>query len=264
MSTPPAAARQLPLAERTVVVLGAAGDVGEGLVRQLARLGAHVIGVSRSAERLERLQRALDESRTHEQDGSVTTVVGDVGHEDAAMALRDRLLTDHGAFDAVVASLGGWRQGPAVTDTPLAVWKEVLDQSLTAHFLAARALLPVIADRAGASYTMVNGGAALRAVPGAGAMCVSAAAQRMLAESLAAEHGGRAVRVNALLLNALVLTRTRPSAPMDTISADDVGIHAAYLASHAASHIDGATVVLDHPRVVRALPMPFGESAELR
>jgi len=258
MNTPDATLVTLPLSGRTVVVLGAAGDVGEGLVRQLSRLGAHVIGVSRSPERLERLQRTHDDLRAAGHVGSLTAMVGDVGHEDAAMALRDRLLSDQRTFDAVVASLGGWRQGALVTETPLAVWREVFDQSLTAHFLAARALLPVIADRVGASYTMVNGGASLRAVPGAGAMCVSAAAQRMLAESLAVEHRGRPVRINALLLDAPVLTRSRPRAPMETISADDVGAYVAYLASHAANQIDGTTIVLDHPRVVRALPFPFG------
>lgn len=244
----------LPLTGRRIVVLGAAGEVGEGLVRQLARHGAHVVAVSRSAERLAALHEALRDTSS----GSITTHVGDVGHEESAMRLRDGLLARDEPFDAVVASLGGWRQGPPLTNTPLAAWHETLDQSLTAHFLAARALLPVIADREGASYTLINGGAALRAVPGAGAMCVSAAGQRMLAEALAVEHRERAVRVNALLLASFVRTRSRPTTPGETISADDVGTYAAYLASDAAREVHGATVVFEHPRALEGLPAPFG------
>lgn len=263
MNQPHGASATLPLSGRTIVVLGAAGEVGEGIVHQMARHGADVIAVSRSADRLLQLQHVLA-SVAAPFAGSVATHVGDVGHEDAAMTLREGLLARHGSFDAVVASLGGWRQGPAVTDTPLSVWRETLDQSLTAHFLGARALLPVLANRDGASYTMINGGAALRAVPGAGAMCVSAAAQRMLAEALATEHHTRAVRINALLLNAVVRTRSRSVAPPGTISADDVGTYASYLASGVARDVRGTTIVLQHPDEVRQLPAPFGLGADAR
>lgn len=257
-----AGSQALPLAGRRVVVLGAAGEVGEGLVHNLMSFGADVIAVSRSAERLAALQRVLDTIRGDPAPaGSVAMHLGDVGHEAGALQLRDDLLAKDGSFDAVVASLGGWRQGPTLTNTTLTSWSETLDQSLTAHFLAARSLLPVIADRVGASYTLINGGAALRAVPGAGAMCVSAAGQRMLAEALATEHRDRAVRVNALLLDAYVRTRSRPTMRGGTISADDVGTYAAYLVSTAAKDVDGEIVVLDHPRGVLGLPTPFGRTA---
>ncbi len=247
-----------PLSERRVVVLGAAGEVGEGLVRRLRAFGAYVVAVSRAPARLARLQDAPPPGGDRRRPGALATQLGDVGHEDGAMRLRDDLLARHGPLDAVVASLGGWRQGAGVTDTPLDAWRETLDQSLTAHFLAARALLPVIADRPGASYTLINGGAALHPVPGAGAMCVSAAGQLMLAHVLAAEYGGRAVRVNALVLGTPVRTRSRPVGPEAWITADDAGTHAAYLTSDAAAAVRGATVVLDDPHAGRDLPPPFG------
>jgi NAD(P)-dependent dehydrogenase (short-subunit alcohol dehydrogenase family) len=249
-----------PLAGRRVVVLGAAGEVGEGVVRRLRAFGAHVIAVSRAADRLARLERAAMLETGGHGPGTLATQVGDVGREDGAMRLRETMAARHGPLDAVIASLGGWRQGPAVTDTPWDAWREALDQSLTAHVLAVRALLPVLADRAGASYTLINGGAALHPVPGAGAMCVSAAGQLMLAHVLAAEHRGRAVRVNTLVLSTPVRTRSRPVGREEWISADDAGTHAAYLASDAAAAVRGATVVLDHPNATRDLPPPFGSS----
>jgi NAD(P)-dependent dehydrogenase (short-subunit alcohol dehydrogenase family) len=226
-------------------------------VRRLHAFGADVVAVSRARERLARLEQSITEQggRPH---GTVTTQVGDVGHEPGAARLLRDLLADGRPFDAVVASIGGWRQGPGVTETPVETWREVLDQSLTPHFLAARALLPALADRAGATYTFVNGGGALHPVPGAGAICVSAAAQLMLAAVLASEYEGRAVRVNALVLGTPVRTRSRPAGPDGWISADEAGSYAAYLASDRARAVRGATVRLDHPRALDTLPTPFG------
>lgn len=116
-------------------------------------------------------------------------------------------------LDAVVASLGGWWRGSPLTAVDPDLWRTLLEGSLTAHFLAARAFLPLIADRPGASYTMINGGAATFPVPGAGPVSVAAAGQLMLKHVLASEHGDRAVRINALVLNSIIQTRSGPPRP---------------------------------------------------
>lgn len=249
-----------PLDGRRVAVLGAAGDVGEGLVRRLLAHGAQVSAVSRNADRLRALADRLDVTRpTSELAGDararLTLHVADVGHPDDGPRLRDALAEE--ALHGVVVSLGGWRQGARVVDMSVAVWQEALDQSLGAHHHAARLLLPLVQDVSHGSYTLINGGAAQHPVPGAGAMCVAAAAQLMLKDVLAAEHQNDAVRVNTLLLATPVRTRSRPSGADGWISADDAGNWASYLLSPVSAH-RGATVVLDARHAARGgLPAAF-------
>lgn len=247
-----------PLDGRRVVVLGAAGEVGEALVQQTMRAGATVVAVSRSAVRLEHLRARLrqDARLAATVDAALLPYVADVGSESDSVRLANELRDDGEPVDGVIASLGGWRQGAAVTATSLEAWTEVFDQSLTAHFLGARALMPVLRPGPFATYTFINGGAALAPVRGAGPMCVSAAAQLMLMRALAVEHPRTLLRINALVLATPVLTRSRPTGPAHWLTADGVGRYAAYLAS-SLSPAHGESIVLDHADAVRALPSAF-------
>ncbi len=251
------AAASGPLSGTRLVVLGAAGEIGEGLVREALRHGADVVAVSRSSERLAALEASLRTANLHNTwTRRFTPLQGGVHSEAGAEALAAFFSETTRRPVAVIASLGGWRQGAFVTDTALSVWHEAFEQSLTAHMLAARALLPLIATEEGASYTLVNGGAALRAVPGAGAMCVSAAGQLMLMRVLSAEYKQDPVRINTLLLDTPVRTRSRLVGPPSWISASDAGAAGAYLASRA-STLRGEVLVLDHPDARKQLGAPF-------
>lgn len=229
---------------KTAIVAGGTGDVGEGIVRALLRAGARVVVPSRSAANLAALRERLTTDGLGPGDAFVG-VEADVGDEAGALAFRETLL-DRGLLpDAVVASLGGWWNGPPLVQLPLARWQEVVDMGLTAHFVCAKTLLPLLAEREGSSYTFVNGGAALHAVPGSGPVSVSAAAQTMLKDVFAAEMPG--VRVQTLLLASLVLTRSRPDGPADWVSADAAGAYAVHLAGPAGAASRGQTVVFSHP-----------------
>lgn len=271
--------RAAPLTGRRLLVLGAAGEVGEGIVQSLLRHGGTVLAVSRSADRLALLRRRLtavlppvDDERgaadaSSGWDGDWTTrfvpLVGDVGEatEGRGATSLEEAVRAAGPLDGVVASLGGWRQGPALVATAPADWDETLAQSLTAHFHAARRFLPAVRQRPGGSYTLVNGGGAQHPVPGAGAICISAAAQLMLKDVLAVEHRADPVRINTLLLATPVRTRSRPTGAPDWLTAADAGAWAAYLATPDAPH-RGETLVLDAPARTRELPAPFGSRSE--
>lgn len=241
-----------PLEDRTFLVAGGAGEVGEGLVRRFLARGARVVVPSRSDARLRDLRERLA------ADEALLTFGADVGDEGSAAALRDRLVDEVGPLDGVVASLGGWWQGAPLTEVPLHLWNRLLQDGLTAHFVLARTFLPVLAGRLGSSYTLINGGGGLRPVPNAGPVSVSAAGQLMLARALAAEHARAAVRVNALVLATPVLTRSRPHGPEGWLTADDAGEYAARLASLEGEGTRGHIVVLRDRRDLP--PLPTGEA----
>lgn len=228
--------------ERTVLVAGGAGAVGEGIVGALLTAGARVVVPSRSAGRLEGLRDRFGGA------GGLVTVVGDVGHPTGALAVRDRVADEVGALDAVIASVGGWWSGDPVVDLPVDTWRRLVDDRLTPHVVVARTFLPVVADRRGSSYTTINGSAGLEPVAGAGPQCVASAGLLMLTDVLAEEHRDAPVRINSLVLMTPVLTRARGDGPDHWLRADEVGRYAAHLVS-AGSTASGERILLDRTGV---------------
>ncbi len=225
---------------KVTLVAGGAGEVGEGIVRVFLQSGATVVVPSRSEQRLADLRRRVAPT---DSDRLVTMVVS-VGTHQGAVAVRDAIAHQVGPLDAVVASLGGWWQGKPLVDVPLDAWQRVLDGGLTTHFNVARTFLPLLADRPGASYTFINGGAAEFPAALAGPVSIVAAAQLMMKNVLAEEMQDRQVRINTLLLNTPILTRSRPQGEPEWLTANEAGLYAAYLASERGADVRGKTIRL--------------------
>lgn len=234
------------LANRTALVAGGAGNVGEGIVRAFLNDGATVAVPSRSAEKLDDLRARLG----HDVSDRLISLVGDVGDPEDARRLRDELLDDADHIDDVVASLGSWWQGAPVTDVPMDAWETVLTNNLRSHIVVARTLLPVLVDQGHGSYTFITGSAAETPVANAGPTSVVAAAQRMLSRTLMKESSESGVRINTLMINTPVITRSRPDGKPHWLTADDVGHFAAWLASEEAEMINGNVIPLSAKAVM--------------
>ncbi|MDX8151929.1 SDR family NAD(P)-dependent oxidoreductase [Patulibacter brassicae] len=206
---------------RTTVVCGGAGEVGEGIVAGLLDAGARVAVPSRGHERLQALEHRLrDAGRPVER---LVPVIGDLSAgEDAAQALAADVLRLAGPPDLVVAALGGWAAGPPLAELGLDEWESAIHDGLRAHHLAVRAFVPLLRDRPGAGYAMINGAAARYPVPGSGAVSTVAAGELMAAQVLAAEESGYGVQVEAYVLGP-VATRSRSESAPWMASAEQVG-----------------------------------------
>ncbi len=160
-------------------------------------------------------------------------------------------LAAHGwTADAVVAALGGWWIGTPLVGLEPLVWRQVLDDNLTAHFLAARALVPLV-GAAGARrdpvYVALNGAAARVPMALSGPVSVAGAGQRMLFDVLRAElaaGAGPRVRVHEVDVLAAVAGDDRNLDPVAEISGDRV-----------AAAVLGVLADASSPPVV-ALPAP--------
>jgi short-subunit dehydrogenase len=114
-----------------VLVTGAAGGIGGGVVRALVAADHDVVGIDRDADGLAALP---EDAETH------------------ALDLRDgdaveALLTDR-AIDCVVSCVGGYEIA-AVEDTTVDAFRHQLDTNLTAVHTVVRAALPSIRERDG-------------------------------------------------------------------------------------------------------------------
>jgi NAD(P)-dependent dehydrogenase (short-subunit alcohol dehydrogenase family) len=205
---------------KTVLVAGAAGGAGKGIVRALLSGGMRVIATSRRRERLEALRTSLDAATLDR----FTPLVGNAGDFSGAVMLADAAWALGGA-DAAVAVLGRgvWTSGPLLT-LPPQEWRAVLDEMLTSHFAFARAVVPRLLGKPDSLYLSIGGGAAFEPMPEAGLMSIAAAGQAMLTRVLARERQSAHVRIHELIINGALRTRdSQHVAEPGWISADDVG-----------------------------------------
>jgi NAD(P)-dependent dehydrogenase (short-subunit alcohol dehydrogenase family) len=204
-----------------VLVAGGAGGVGEGIVRSLLTAGHCAIVPSRNPEKLDVLRTRLKDV---EHVGSLMTLVGHIGETAGAERIRDRVIEEFGALDAVVASLGGWWNGGQLLDMSVGDWDAVMNEMLRTHFVFARTFIPVLQQQRGGRYVGIGGGAAYFPILESAPVCIAAAAQLMMTRTLHAEVTDRGVDILELVVDAPVRTRDSESvAQADWITADEVG-----------------------------------------
>jgi NAD(P)-dependent dehydrogenase (short-subunit alcohol dehydrogenase family) len=217
---------------RTALVAGGTGRVGGGIAGALLAEGARVVVPGRDAGRLAALRdRAGDDA------GRLVTIEGDIADPEDAGRVRDLA----GPLDAVAVAVGGWWSGPPLWEVDPGDWDAVLARNTRSHFVIARALMPGLVDRPGASWTAISGTAAEEPAAGSSLASVSSAATLMLTRNLAAEARQARVRVNALVLSAV---RGDQGGNPEQLTAPEVGRVVAWLASDAASMVDGSVIRL--------------------
>jgi NAD(P)-dependent dehydrogenase (short-subunit alcohol dehydrogenase family) len=187
--------------QRNVVVIGASGVVGSGIVRKYLDAGATVVGVSRSASKLEGLRQQMKIGGTE----PFLPVVGDFKDEASAAEAKRAVGEALGGkpIDHVVSVQGFVNFAKPPTTTPLAELRGALDDGLFNNLLAAQALLPDLKGREGSSFTLVSGGLAHIPPPNVALWLgtVKNAALNALSLALAAETAQDKVRLNTVCIH---------------------------------------------------------------
>lgn len=194
-----------------LLVLGATGVVGRGVVQAALVRDRPVIAVARDAGALAALQA--------EAPDRITALAGSVADDAAGAALAARLRALDRPLGGVVACVCGRAAAGAVLDQPADALRRRLDEDLLPHLAAARHLLPVLATRGhNRTWVMVGGPGDARPWAGHGHRSVGAAALRMMARVLHDEARGQGVRVHLLSVGGAVCDRpalatARPDRP---------------------------------------------------
>ena len=208
---------------KTVLVVGGAGGVGEGVTRTLLAGGATVVATARTRSKLDDLQGRIN-------DPHLVAQTLDVLEPDLDRVAR-RLAAQHGPFDGVVIAIGDWgTQGrKPILDLTDSEWNALVAANQTGVFRAYRSLVPLIAP--GGMIAQINGMSAEIPFPGAAVVAATAAATKSLTRTLAAELEGRGPRIYEVILG-VIRTRPRQLAGIDNaawVPAVDVGVHVAEL-----------------------------------
>ena len=183
-----------------VLVLGATGTIGSAVVRAAVEAEWPVVAVARDPQALEDLQRRHPQAR-------LRTVVGSVADDAAAAELLSELRRLDRPFAGVVAALGTGDERGRLIDQPAERLSETFDDAVIPHLVAARHLLPWLAESGrNCGYVLVGGPGGRNPWAGYGHRSIAASAVRMLSRVLHAEALAYSVRLQLLEVESPVRT----------------------------------------------------------
>jgi NAD(P)-dependent dehydrogenase (short-subunit alcohol dehydrogenase family) len=223
---------------RTVMVTGAAGNLGRAVATAFADLGANLVLVDQHRERLEQAFGA-------ETGGRLLLAANLLDESSVAAAVR-RAIERFGRIDVLCNLAGGFRMGEPVHETSDADWNFLVDLNARTVLNTARAVVPRMLESGGGKIVNVGAYAAQKGAAGMGAYAASKSAVIRLTESMAAELREKNINVNCVLPTIIDTPENRaamPGAdPRRWIAPQDLASIILFLASDGARAMHGAAI----------------------
>ncbi|MFT4242255.1 MAG: SDR family oxidoreductase [Acidovorax sp.] len=251
---------------KSIIVTGAGGGIGEGIARRLAAEGGNVIVADINAAGG---QRVVDSIKA--AGGTASFFQADVTNSAQVKALVDEALRLHGRLDVVVNNAGWTHRNRPMLEVSEDEFDKVYAINMKSIYLSAIHAVPAMRanpEGSGGSFINIASTAGLRPRPGLTWYNGSKGAVIITSKSMAAELGPDNIRVNCI--NPVFNPDTGLAAefaggPVDearrakflaTIplgrfsTALDVANAALYLASDEAAFISGVCIEVDGARCV--------------
>ncbi len=247
---------------RTALVTGAGSGIGRACALRLAEAGATVGVLGHTRDELEKTAELIETAG-----GTAITFDADVADETAMHDAVQRLVTETGRLDVVVANAGINGVWAAIDDLKPDEWDQTIRVNLRGTYLTLNASVPHLKKQGGSVIVVssINGNRSFN-TPGATAYAATKAAQVAIVQQLALELGRHGIRINAVCPGAIetsindntkVRGADRTAVPVEfpqgdipitdgrSGRADDVASLVLFLASDLSHHVTGTPVYID-------------------
>ena len=225
-------------ATRTVMITGAAGNLGRCLAASFLAGGANLVLVDLRRESLAQAFGAEDDRRLF----APVDLLDQAQVDGAVKAAVDRF----GRIDVLCNLAGGFRMGEAVHETADANWDFLFDLNARTLLHAVRAVVPGMVERGGGKIVNVGAFSAQKGQALMGAYGAAKGAVIRLTESMAAELREKKINVNCVLPTIIDTPENRAAMadadPARWVAPEDLANVIAFLASDAARAIHGAAL----------------------
>jgi 3-oxoacyl-[acyl-carrier protein] reductase len=245
------------LAERIVIVTGAAHGIGRAYVRRLAEEGAHTVIADLDADAAERAATELTDG------GAQSLAVRvDITDADSLADMVDRVVQRWGRIDALVNNAAMFSVVP-MSRSPFdeidpAEWDAMMRVNLTGTWLACRAVVPAMRANGGGKIVNISSGTALKGSASRIHYVTSKAGIIGFTKTLARELGGDNIMVNCVAPGS-TLSEESPSEDVVARRSERIGDRAlrrvqhpedlvgavAFFVSADSDFVTGQTLVVD-------------------
>jgi NAD(P)-dependent dehydrogenase (short-subunit alcohol dehydrogenase family) len=224
--------------DRTVIVTGAAGNLGKAVANAFADAGANLVLVDLKRESLEKAFGSESDHRSFAP-ANLLDMAETLGIARAALARFGRI-------DVLCNIAGGFRMGETVHETSDENWNFLFDINTRTLLHAARAVVPHMLSAGGGKIVNVGAFSAQRGVGQMGAYTASKSTVIRLTEAMAAELRDKNINVNCVLPTTIDTPENRAAMPKANpakwVAPGDLANVIVFLASDAARAVHGAAV----------------------
>ena len=228
----------MDFSNRTVVITGAAGNLGQALAKGFAGAGANLVLVDLDANRLKSVFGADNEKRS--------LVSANLLKREEAQHVIDVARQRFRKIDVLCNIAGGFRMGEAVHETSDEIWDFLFNLNVRTLLNAVRAAVPALIETGGGKVVNVGAAGALKGGAMMGAYAAAKSVVIRLTEAMSAELRERNINVNCVLPTIIDTPENRaamPDAdPTRWVAPADLARTIMYLASDDARAIHGAAV----------------------
>ena len=228
----------MPFASKTVLVTGAAGNLGRAIAAAFVARGANLVLVDRQRESLVAAFGAESERRLF--------APADLLDQAEVEAVVRRAVERFRRIDVLCNIAGGFRMGEPVHQTSDKNWNFLFDINVRTLLHAVRAVVPQMIDGGGGKIVNVGAFAAQKGVAHMGAYTAAKGAVIRITEAMAAELRAKNINVNCVLPTIIDTTENRAAMPAADesrwVAPADLANVIVFLASDDARALHGAAI----------------------
>ena len=253
------------LTNKSALVCGASQGIGRAIAMELAALGARIVAVARKEQALAELVEALPKGPQH------SYISGDLLKPEGILKELNHQVSTHGPMEIYIANTGGPSAG-SLLDAKAESFQEALTAHILTHSEIVKVLYPGMLEKSYGRIIHITSTSVRIPIPMLGVSNTIRGAVASLSKTLANELGPKAITVNNIMpgftktprLETLVKNAARKQnkstseieanwkdqVPLKRFAEpNEIAQVAAFLASPAASFVNGVSIPVDGGRL---------------
>jgi len=226
---------------KVVLVTGASGNLGAATARAFFQAGATLVLLARKLDSLDEMIPELSDSSER-----FLTIPVDMTNPESVQDAVTQVIEVFGQIDVLVNTVGGYRAGAPVHETPLETWDGMLNLNARTAFIASQTVVPHMLENQAGKIVNIGARPGLQGRKNMAAYGASKSAVIRLTESMAAELKDQNINVNCILPGTIDTPQNRqamPKADYDKwVTPEAIAQVILFLASNLADPINGAAI----------------------
>ena len=245
----------LDLSGRVAVITGGSGALGLAVAKKLNKLGANIVLLGRSHDKLNNAKKNLDASLS-----SNSFYVCDVSNEESLSETAKKIYETYSHVDILLTCAAAPAAGGKFEESSLSDWHSLLSTDLDGVYLACRIFGSSMIEQSYGRIVNFTSFHNIATYPYRSGYNAAKSAVEGLSRALAVEWGHHGITVNTVAPGPILTPRTEFFLAQDSSNLDgmlsrtpnirlgkleDVSSTVAFLVSSEAGHINGQQIVID-------------------